>query len=171
MFNKFKNVKAFVFDVDGVLSNGEILVTESGNQLRTFSTRDGYTLQLAVKRGYPIAIITGGKSKGIRDRMNGLGIADVFIGVGDKELVLNDWLESKSLTMKDVLYMGDDIPDLEVMKQVGFAACPCDAVEEIKGLCHYISPVAGGKGAVRDVMEKVMKLQGTWMEDISVKSN
>lgn len=171
MFSKFKNVKAFVFDVDGVLSNGDVLVTESGDQLRTFSTRDGYALQLAVKRGYPIAIITGGKSKGIRARMNGLGIVDVFIGVGDKELVLNDWLEAKGLFSEDVLYMGDDIPDLEVMKQVGFAACPYDAVEEIKGLCHYISPVAGGKGAVRDVMEKVMKLQGTWMEDVSVKSN
>ncbi|WP_028298502.1 KdsC family phosphatase [Olivibacter sitiensis] len=171
MFSKFKQVKAFVFDVDGVLTNGDILVTEGGDQLRIFSTRDGYALQLAIKRRYPIAIITGGKSKGVKARLNGLGIEDVFIGVGDKELVLNDWLESKRLTMEDVLYMGDDIPDMEVMKQVGLATSPCDAVEEIKGLCQYISPVAGGRGAVRDVVEKVMKLQGTWTEDSSVKSN
>lgn len=169
-FDQFKRVRAFVFDVDGVFSDGSILVTESGDQLRKFNVRDGYAAQLAVKKGYPIAVITGGKSIGVQRRMNGLGIKDVYLGVNDKSTVLHDWLSGNQLTLADILYMGDDIPDLKSMKIAGFPACPSDAVEEIKAVSIYISPRKGGAGAVRDVIEKVMKLQGTWNEDTSVAS-
>lgn len=164
LFDKFKRVKAFVFDVDGVLSDGNILMTEQGEQLRSFNIKDGYALQLAIRKGYPIAIITGGKSLGVVKRMEGLGISDVFIGVDDKRAVLHDWLSRSSLKPDDVLYMGDDIPDLENMKLVGLPTCPADAMEEIKAVAAYISFRNGGTGAVRDVIEKVMKLQGTWDE-------
>lgn len=170
LFEQFKQVKALVFDVDGVLTNGEVLVTEAGEQLRSFYIKDGYALQLAVKRGYSLAIITGGKSASVQLRLNGLGIEDVFLDARDKSQVLREWMAKKRFAKSDVLFMGDDIPDLEVMKQVGFACCPTDAVEEIKSVSHYISPFAGGKGAVRDVIEKVMKLQNRWDEDTTVKS-
>ncbi len=170
LFDNLKRVKAFVFDVDGVLSNGNILVTEAGEQLRTFNTKDGYAMQLAIKKGYPMAVITGGKSMGVKKRMAGLGIADVYIGIDDKRAVLHDWLSHQGLNLDDILYMGDDIPDLDNMKIAGFPTCPADAVEEIKAVAHYISHRNGGEGAVRDVIEKVMKLQGTWSEDAQVIS-
>lgn len=170
LFEQFKEVKALVFDVDGVLTNGEVLVTEAGEQLRSFSIKDGYALQLAAKRGYVVAVITGGKSSSIELRLNGLGITDVFLNVRDKSQVLRDWVAKKRVAKSEVLFMGDDIPDLQVMQEVGFACCPADAVEEIKSVSHYISPFFGGKGAVRDVIEKVMKLQNRWDEDTSVKS-
>lgn len=170
LFERFNKVKAFVFDVDGVLTNGEVLVTEAGEQLRSFSIKDGYALQLAIKNGYPIAIITGGRSNGVKLRLNGLGIYDVFLNVTDKREVLYEWLKVQGLTMGDLLFMGDDIPDLIVMEEAGLASCPCDAVEEIKAISQYVSACAGGKGAVRDVIEKVMKLQGQWKRDTSVKS-
>ncbi|SEK70158.1 3-deoxy-D-manno-octulosonate 8-phosphate phosphatase (KDO 8-P phosphatase) [Parapedobacter koreensis] len=162
LFDKFKQVKAFVLDVDGVLSDGNILVTEQGEQLRSFNIKDGYALQLAVKRGYPVAIITGGKSLGVKKRMEGLGVTDIFLGIDDKNAVLRDWLSAKRLLPEDVLYMGDDIPDLANMQVVGLPTCPADAMEEIKAVAAYISFRNGGAGAVRDVLEKVMKLQGTW---------
>ncbi|MFB5946871.1 KdsC family phosphatase [Albibacterium profundi] len=170
LFERFKKVKAFVFDVDGVLTNGEVLVTEEGEQLRSFSIKDGYALQLAIKKGYPIAIITGGRSNGVKLRLNGLGIHDVFLSVTDKRAVLYEWLKAQDLTVDDLLFMGDDIPDLIVMEEAGIASCPSDAVEEIKEVSQYVSTCAGGKGAVRDVIEKVMKLQGQWNRDTSVKS-
>ncbi|WP_257658942.1 KdsC family phosphatase [Parapedobacter lycopersici] len=170
LFDQLKRVKAFVFDVDGVLSDGSVLVTEQGEQLRTFHTRDGYAIQLAVKRGYPIAVITGGRSLGVQKRMEGLGITDVYLDVHDKSAVLRDWLSGNQLTLADILYMGDDIPDLENMKVTGFPACPADAAEEIKAISVYISPKKGGAGAARDVIEKVMKLHGTWNEDSTVTS-
>jgi len=164
-FDKFKQVKAFVFDVDGVLSDGKILVTEQGDQLRAFSIRDGYALQLAVKRGYPIAAITGGRSMGVKKRLEGLGITDVFLSVNDQYTVFQAWLAKHGLAEADVLCMGDDIPDLEIMRAVGLPTCPADAVEEVKAISSYISVRKGGDGAVRDVIEKVMKLQQTWHKD------
>lgn len=163
IFDQFKRVKAFVFDVDGVLSDGNVLVTEQGEQLRSFNIKDGYAIQLAVKKGYPIAIITGGKSSGVQKRMEALGVEDVFMGVDEKEEVFNGWLSTKGLVAADVLYMGDDIPDLANMNVVGLPTCPADAMEEIKAVAAYISFRNGGAGAVRDVIEKVMKLQGTWV--------
>lgn len=170
IFEKFKKIKAFVFDVDGVLTNGEVLVTESGEQLRSFYIKDGYALQLAVKQGYPIAVITGGNSKGVNIRLTGLGIKDVFMNVADKVSVLNRWVEEQGLNSEEVLYMGDDVPDLELMKGACFPACPADAIEDIKVIAEYISPSVGGRGAVRDVIEKVMRLQNTWSKDTNIKS-
>lgn len=170
LFDKFKAVKAFVFDVDGVLSDGNILVTEQGDQLRSFNIKDGYAMQLAIKKGYPMAIITGGRSDGVKKRMEGLGIADVFLSVNDKSAVLREWLSDNELTHADILYMGDDIPDLNNMKLAGLPVCPADAVEEIKAVAAYVSCCNGGKGAARDVIEKVMKLQHTWHEDTTVAS-
>lgn len=170
LFDKLKRVKAFVFDIDGVLTNGEVLVTEEGEQLRSFNIKDGYALQLAVKQGYPIAAITGGKSLGVKFRLEGLGIKDVFIDASHKKIILEEWMQKNNIQPESVLYMGDDIPDMEAMAMVGFASCPVDAVEDIKTISHYISPIKGGKGAVRDVIEKVLRLQNKWDADPQVKS-
>lgn len=170
LFEKLRAVKAFVFDVDGVLTDGTVVVTPQGEQLRSFSIKDGYALQLAIKKGYPVAIITGGKCDGVVRRMATLGITDVFSGVSDKMSVLPDWLSVKGLGTSDVLYMGDDIPDMGCMQHVLLPTCPADAVEEIKAVATYISPKAGGKGAVRDVIEKVLKLNGDWAVDVGVSS-
>src|SRR5690606_27357339 len=145
VFEKFKKTKAFVFDVDGVLTNGEVLVTENGEQLRSFNIKDGYALQLAVKQGYSIAIITGGNSLGVKARLEGLGIADVFINASNKTNILEQWMLKNNIQPESTLFMGDDIPDLAAMAMVGFACCPADAVEDIKAISHYISPVNGGR--------------------------
>lgn len=170
VFERFKKVKAFAFDVDGVFTNGDILISENGDQLRTFNIKDGYALQLAVKSGYPILIVSGGKSKGVKLRLEALGVKDVFINEANKEVVLDKWIKKNHLQLTDILYMGDDVPDLAVMRIVGFPVCPADAIEDIKSICHYISPQPGGKGAVRDVIEKVMRLQDTWETGSSIKS-
>ena len=170
LFNQFKQVQAFVLDVDGVLTNGEVLVTESGEQLRSFSIKDGYAIQLAVKQGYPIAVITGGKSLGVKYRLEGLGIQDIFINISQKTEILDRWMQDKQIQPEHVLYMGDDIPDIQAMSKVGFACCPADAVDEIKSIAQYISPIRGGKGAVRDVIEKVLRLQNKWNIDSKLKS-
>jgi 3-deoxy-D-manno-octulosonate 8-phosphate phosphatase (KDO 8-P phosphatase) len=170
VFERFKKVKAFAFDVDGVFTTGDILVSENGDQLRTFNVKDGYALQLAVKSGYPVLIVSGGKSKGVKLRLEALGVEDVFINESHKEAVLVKWVKKNQLDLNDILFMGDDVPDIAVMKVVGFPVCPADAIEDIKSICHYISPKSGGKGAVRDVIEKVMRLQGTWDSNPSVKS-
>jgi 3-deoxy-D-manno-octulosonate 8-phosphate phosphatase (KDO 8-P phosphatase) len=161
--NKLSEVSAFVFDVDGVMTDSSILVTETGEQLRTFNIKDGYALQLAVKSGYPICIISGGRSQGVVRRLNTLGIKDVHIGVLDKFKVLDNFIQLNKLDPAHILYMGDDIPDLQVMQHVGLPVCPADAAEEIKGISLYISTFKGGKGCVRDVIEKVLKIQGKWM--------
>ena len=161
---KIKQIKAFVFDVDGVLTDGIVHVTEAGEQLRQFNIKDGYALQLAVKRGYKIAVITGGRSEGVRLRLKGLGITDIFMFVDSKVQVFNQFLADKQLSASQVLYMGDDIPDLQVMQLSGLPVCPADAVEDIKTISEYISPKDGGKGCVRDVLEKVLKIQNQWDE-------
>src|SRR5690554_7167478 len=162
IFKKFKDVQAFVIDVDGVLTNEQFLVTETGQQLRQFDIKDGYTVKLAADLGYPMAVITGGNCPGVLKRLNDLGIQEVFTGVHEKEQVLVDWLHEKQIDPAYVLYMGDDIPDLPCLKHVGLPTCPNNASEEVKQVCRYISPRAGGQGAVRDVIEKVLKLQDKW---------
>ena len=159
---KIKLIKAFIFDVDGVLTDGIVHVTETGEQLRQFNIKDGYALQLAVKRGYIVAVITGGRSAGVRLRLKGLGISDIFMEVDSKIEVFNQFLNNNNLHTEQVLYMGDDIPDYQVMQLAGLPVCPADAVEEIKSLSSYISSRDGGKGCVRDVIEKVLKIQNQW---------
>ena len=159
-----RTVKAFVFDVDGVLSSPKVLLHPSGDLMRTMNTKDGYALQYAVKRGYPIGIITGGKTESVAVRFRGLGITDIYLGSSYKLDDFKDFLFKYDLKPEDILYMGDDLPDYEVMTKVGMSCCPSDAVEEIKSVAHYISPFAGGKGCVRDVIEQVLRLHGRWMD-------
>jgi 3-deoxy-D-manno-octulosonate 8-phosphate phosphatase (KDO 8-P phosphatase) len=163
---KLKHIKAILLDVDGVLTNGNLLLTESGEQLRQFYIKDGYALQLAVKRGIKIAALSGARSKGVEHRLKGLGIQDVFLGLDSKIEVYQNYLAQNNLSSKEILFVGDDMPDLQVMKLVGLAVCPADAVEEIKAISHYISPKNGGEGCVRDIVEKVLKIQNLWFEQL-----
>ncbi|NTE00593.1 HAD hydrolase family protein [Agrobacterium tumefaciens] len=162
---KLKEITTFVFDVDGVLTDGSVQVTDSGESLRTFNIKDGYAMQLAVKKGYNFCIISGGDGIAMRKRFFNLGITDIFLGTGDKVSVFNQYLKSKNITSGEVLYMGDDIPDLKVMKLVGLPTCPADASEEIKAISTFISPYNGGKMAARDIIEKVMKVQDKWFDE------
>lgn len=162
MLQDLKNITTFIFDVDGVLTDGTVIATESGELLRSFNIKDGYALQMAAKKGYNICIISGGKGVALQKRLENLGIADVFLGINDKIEVFDTYIQQKGINPNQVLYMGDDIPDAEVMKLVGIATCPADAVEEVKAIAHYISPKNGGKTAVRDVIEKVLKVQHNW---------
>lgn len=164
LLEKLKEITTFIFDVDGVLTTGDVLASESGELLRTFNIKDGYALQLAVKKGYHVCIISGGRGQAMVRRFEGLGIPEVFLGVADKVLVFEDYLKRNQLNAAEVLYMGDDIPDLNVMQLVGIATCPADASTDIKAISQYISPFNGGKTAVRDVIEKVLKVQGKWFD-------
>jgi 3-deoxy-D-manno-octulosonate 8-phosphate phosphatase (KDO 8-P phosphatase) len=164
LLEKLKQVTTFIFDVDGVLTNGDIIASESGELLRTFNIKDGYALQLAVKKGYHVCIISGGRGQAMEKRFDGLGIPDVYLGIGDKVAVFNNYLEIYDLSPDEVLYMGDDIPDLKVMQLVGIPTCPADAIEDIKAISSYISPFNGGKTAVRDIIEKVLRLQEKWFD-------
>lgn len=163
MLDKLKDITTFIFDVDGVLTDSSVFVTEAGEQCRTFNTKDGYAIQLAAKSGYKVCAITGAKSEGVRHRLNSLGVTDVYLSVHIKIDVFNDYIAKNGIEPAHILFMGDDIPDLDIMKQVGLPACPADAVEEVKAESKYISPALGGRGCARDVIEKVLKMQGKWM--------
>ena len=167
---KLHSIKAFVFDVDGVFTDGTVLVTESGDLLRAHNAKDGYAVRSAVLAGYPIGIITGGTSATIPIRFKMLGIKDIYIGSHTKIEALEDFCGKHGLQPAEVLYMGDDIPDLLVMRACGLACCPADAVEEVKQAAAYISPFVGGRGCVRDIVEQVMRLQGKWYQDSGVVS-
>ncbi len=158
-------IKALAFDVDGVLSTSNVVLLEGGQPCRTANIKDGYALQLAVKRGMPVAIITGGRSQAVRVRYEGLGIKDVFLGTAVKIRKFEEWTESLRISPDEVLYMGDDIPDYEVMQRCGCPCCPADAAPEIRQIAAYVSPLNGGCGCVRDVVEQVLRAQGKWMGD------
>jgi len=158
----FKSIKAFVFDVDGVLTDGMVHVTDHGEQLRYMSVKDGYAIKKALQMGYHLAVISGGSSIGAQQRLTQLGISDVFISVKNKLPVFEQWIKNRNLNPKEVLYMGDDIPDIPVLNACGLPSCPSDAVDEVKHYCQYISPLAGGQNCVRDVIEKVLKLNQQW---------
>jgi 3-deoxy-D-manno-octulosonate 8-phosphate phosphatase (KDO 8-P phosphatase) len=159
---QFITVKAFLFDVDGVFTNNEVQITESGELLRTIHLRDSYAIKVALREGFPIGIITGGTSLGITKRLNELGIEFVATGKFQKSPSLLEFLAKYSLDFKDVLYMGDDFPDIPVLKKVGMPCCPSDAIPEIFPLVNYISTVSGGRGCVRDVIQKTLQIQGRW---------
>ncbi len=163
--NKLHDIRGFVFDVDGVLTDGTVHVTESGEQLRKFSIKDGYALQLAVKRGYPVAVISGARSQGVRLRLQGLGITQVFLAIENKTDTFHAFLDEYGLSPDQIVYMGDDVPDLPVMKLAGLAVCPADAADDIKAIAHYISPRSGGQGCARDIIEKVLKVQNRWFDE------
>lgn len=169
---ELSKVKAFVFDVDGVLSHNVIPLSPEGDPIRTANMKDGYALMYALRSGYPVGIITGGKTMDTRGRLDKLGITQVYMGTLDKVPCLMDFLEKNDLAAEDILYMGDDIPDYNVMSKVGLPVCPNDAVPEIKEISRYISDRNGGEGCVRDVIEQVMRAQGKWChpEDINWSS-
>ena len=158
-----KKIKALVFDVDGVLSAETIQMSETGTLMRSVNTKDGYALRLAVTEGLHVAIITGAREEAIRHRYEGLCIHDVFLGSSIKTDSMKQLIDKYQLSLDEVLYMGDDIPDYEVMKQVGLPCCPRDAATEIREISCYVSHRNGGYGCVRDVIEQVLKAQGKWM--------
>jgi 3-deoxy-D-manno-octulosonate 8-phosphate phosphatase (KDO 8-P phosphatase) len=163
------NITTFIFDVDGVLTDGTIMVTTDGEMYRNMSIKDGYALKAAVLAGYNVCIISGGSNEGVRKRLEGLGITDIYLGAHQKMLQFEEYCIAKNINPDQVLYMGDDIPDYPVMQEVGLAACPQDAASEIKDISEYISPIKGGKGCGRDVIEQVMRVQGKWMTQFEAK--
>lgn len=162
---KLNDITTFIFDIDGVLTDGMITATESGEFLRTFNIKDGYALQLAVKKGYKICIISGAKGVSLENRFKNLGIEYVYLGISDKLPVYLKFLQDHQVAPENVLYMGDDVPDKAILQSVGIPTCPNDAVAEIKAVCEFISPFDGGKGAVRDIIEKVLRVQQRWSDD------
>jgi len=170
VLEKFKTIKTFVFDVDGVLTDGTLLLLADGQMARQMSIKDGYALQLAIKKGYRVIIISGGTSDAVKNRLERLGVQDCFLQVDNKKELLTEYVSQHQLLWDEILFMGDDMPDYIPMQLTGLPCCPVDAVAEIKQISHYISPVAGGKGCVRDVLEKVLKLNGHWDLDTTVSS-
>lgn len=162
---KFRDVHTFIFDVDGVFTNNDILITESGELLRKMNVRDGYAVKKAVQAGYRICVISGGKSEGVRKRLEGLGVTDIYLGKSEKLETFEAYVLQHDLNLHGVLYMGDDFPDRPVMRKVGLPTCPNDAIPEILEFVDYISPYKGGDGCVRDVIEKVMRLQNRWIPE------
>jgi 3-deoxy-D-manno-octulosonate 8-phosphate phosphatase (KDO 8-P phosphatase) len=160
-----KHINTFIFDFDGVLTDGSVITTNDGEAYRISNVKDGYALQLACRKGYKIAVISGARSESLVHRMRALQITDVYMGVEKKLVTFRNYLQQHQLKPEQVLYMGDDIPDYEVMQEAGVSACPADAAEEIKSVAKYISHFNGGRGCVRDVIEQVLKVQGQWMND------
>jgi len=166
---KLGKINTFIFDFDGVLSDGMVLLTEEGHYLRKTSVKDGYALQLAVKKGFRIIIISGAKAEGMYKRLYNLNIKDIFLGVENKLEKYKEVKEKYGFEDENAIYMGDDIPDYEVLKTVGVATCPADAATEIKEIADYISDKKGGEGCARDIIEQVMKIHKLWMNDDAYK--
>ena len=164
-------ITTLIFDVDGVLTDGTIIITTEGSMYRTMHTKDGFALKTAVDKGLNVCIISGGTDEGVRKRLKGLGITDIHLGAHHKTETMKTYLQDNNIQRDNVLYMGDDIPDLQVMQEVGLPCCPQDAVPEIKGVSKYVSHKKGGKGCVRDVIEQVLKVQEKWLSNDSVSAN
>lgn len=160
-----RKIRAIIFDVDGVLSRQTISLYSDGTPMRTVNIHDGYALQHAVKCGMNVAIISGAKTEAVWKRFAGLGLTDIVLGVAVKISAYEELLQKHGLTDEEVLYMGDDIPDYEIMRRCGVPCCPADAAQEIRDISLYISPLNGGEGCGRDVIEQVLKVQGKWMQD------
>ena len=157
----------FIFDVDGVFTDNIIYLTSEGDQMRTANVRDGYAVQLAIKKGMKIFILSGGKNEAVRKRFEMLGVKEIHLGVPTKKVKLEEWISEGKINPATTAYMGDDIPDYWVMQMVGLATCPNDAVPEIRKISDYISPYNGGQGCVRDVIEQTLKLKHSWLDDES----
>ena len=157
-----KHITTFIFDVDGVLTDGTIMVNTDGEMFRTMNIKDGYGLKTAVDQGFNVCIISGGTNEGVRIRLQNLGIQDIFLGAAHKTEILKEYMEKNNLIPENILFMGDDLPDYQIMLEVGLPTCPQDAVPEIKAISKYVSHKKGGKGCVRDIIEQVLKVQGKW---------
>lgn len=155
-------IDTFIFDVDGVLTDSSVHVSQNGEMLRIMNIRDGFAMKAAIESGYNVCIISGGNNEGVRIRLRNLGITDIHLASPNKVETFKEYTELYNIKSENVLYMGDDIPDYHVMQLVGLPTCPQDAVAEIKAISKYISHKNGGKGAVREVIEQVMKVQGKW---------
>ncbi len=155
-------ITTFIFDVDGVLTDSSVHVTPTGEMLRIMNIRDGFAMKAAIESGYNVCIISGGSNEGVRIRLKNLGITDIHLAAPNKVETFKEYIELYQINPENVLYMGDDIPDFHVMQLVGLPTCPQDSSPEIKAISSYISHRNGGKGAVRDVIEQVMRVQGKW---------
>ncbi|GAA4010107.1 HAD-IIIA family hydrolase [Hymenobacter fastidiosus] len=155
-------IKAFILDVDGVLTDGTLLALTSGEQARAFHIRDGYAIRHALSRGYRIVVISGREEEGVRKRLESLDVHDIFLGVDDKMKIFNTYINTYRLDPAHIAYMGDDMPDIEVMRRCAVAACPVDAAADVQQISNYVAALPGGHGAVRELIETVMKLQHTW---------
>ena len=164
-------ITTFIFDVDGVLTNGKVLVTTEGEMYREMDTKDGYALKCALTQGFKVCIISGGTNEGVRNRLRALGVYDIYLGAHHKAEPFQDLLDSYNLSPEEILYMGDDVPDIEVMEQVAVAACPQDAVSDVKAISNYISHKKGGEGCVRDIVEQTLRVQGKWRKNIGAKND
>jgi 3-deoxy-D-manno-octulosonate 8-phosphate phosphatase (KDO 8-P phosphatase) len=162
LLKKFQKIRLFVFDVDGVLTDGSLYAFANGEQVRKMNIKDGFALQLAIKKGYGVMVISGAMSEGVSARLQKLGISDIFMKVTDKREILTNYLNEKNIALDQVLFMGDDVPDYQLMKIVGISCAPSDAIPEIRTAAHFISTIKGGEGCVREVIEKVFKLNGHW---------
>ena len=160
---KLNKINTFIFDIDGVLTDNKVLVMENGEVVRNVHSKDGYALQLAIKKGYTIVILSGGNNVAVKNLLAKTGIQYLFINQHDKLACYKDFINENNLSDEQIMYMGDDLPDYEVMSRVGIAACPNDSAPEIKAISIYISPKNGGEGCVRDIIEQVMRVQGTWV--------
>ena len=159
-------ITTFIFDVDGVLTDGKILMTDDGAFLRSVDTKDGYAMKCALIQGYRIAIISGGTNEAVRERYNALGIEDIYLGAHHKMKSYEDFISKHNLEPFEILYVGDDVPDLPVMEKVGVGCCPNDAVSDLKSRADYVSHKKGGDGCAREIIEQVMRVQGKWRLDI-----
>lgn len=166
--SKLHVIKAFVFDYDGVMTDGGVWTYDNREMVRCSNTKDGYALQYAVKKGYTIAIITGANTSSITNRMEFLGVKQVYLGCANKLDTYRKFLSTNNLRPEEVVCMGDDIPDYEMLSHCGVSACPADAVTEIKDMVDYISLYKGGRGCVRDIIEQVLRLQGQWFQPDAV---
>ncbi|HUH35551.1 MAG TPA: HAD hydrolase family protein [Moheibacter sp.] len=161
---KLNHITTFILDVDGVLTDGKLILMPSGEMVRTMHTKDGYAMQLAIKRGFKIVIITGGRDAMVVERLKYLGIYDIYTGVHNKMEAYQDLLDSYDLKTEEILYMGDDVPDIELLQTVGLSCCPNDAVADVRAVSEYISPFKGGEGCVRDIIEQTLKVQEKWFD-------
>lgn len=170
ILSRFRLIKIFVFDIDGVLTDGNLYIKQQNEWLRSMNIKDGYALQLAIKSGYKILVISGSESKPVAERLQKLGVTEVFMKVDNKESLLKKFILENNWQRDEILCMGDDIPDYNFMQIAGLACCPADAAVDIKKICSYISPLKGGDGCVRDVIEKVLKLNNDWPLTTSIAS-
>ncbi len=164
-------IDTFVFDVDGVFTDGKVLIDNSGELLRTMSVKDGYALKTAIQKGYTVGIISGGTNEGVRKRFKGLGVEHIYLGADQKTQFLEEFMSNLDLSPSQILYMGDDLPDIPVMKMAGIATCPQNAVPEVKAISKYVSHKNGGEGCVRDVIEQVLKVRGDWFDNFSAAND
>jgi 3-deoxy-D-manno-octulosonate 8-phosphate phosphatase (KDO 8-P phosphatase) len=162
-----KNIKGFAFDVDGVFTDGQVYLFPGNQFARAVSIKDGYAVQHCIKMGFPIAIISGGQSDEVRTRFEYLGVKDIYMSSASKMKDYEEFKQKYNFKDEEILYMGDDLPDFEIMKKVGISACPADAAHEIREIAHYVSDKGGGQGCARDVIEQVLRIHDKWLVEES----